>query len=47
VPTREGAQLPIERAGLPLERLDHRDEHRDLLTRGRRQHLSGEPFAPV
>src|SRR6187200_2986995 len=37
------AQLLIDRRELGLERVDHRDRHRDLLAPGRRQRLAGEP----
>ena len=44
---RVGAQLLVQRRDLRLERVDHRQRDRDLLTRGRRQRLGRQPLAPV
>jgi hypothetical protein len=40
-------QLPVQRRDLRLERVDHRQRHRDLLARGLRQRLRLKPRAPV
>jgi len=41
------AQLPVQGGDPRLDRVDHRQRDRDLLARGVRQRLSGQPLAPV